>query len=81
MTLNLRGGNLYPRRIDSGVQRRHGIRDKNSLEAAIMRPQAGYYKNIFEEAAALMESLAMNHSFIDGNKRVSCCNGYILAVK
>ena len=36
-----------------------------------MRPQSGYYKNIFEEAAALMESLAMNHPFVDGNKRVA----------
>jgi len=49
----------------------HGIRDRKSLEAAVMRPQTGYYKNIFDEAAALMESLAMNHSFIDGNKRIS----------
>jgi len=49
----------------------HGIRDINSLEAAVMRPQGGYYKSINDEAAALMESLAMNHSFIDGNKRIS----------
>ena len=49
----------------------HGLRDQNALEAAAMRPQTGYYKNIFEEAAALMESLAMNHPFIDGNKRMA----------
>jgi len=49
----------------------HGIRDINSVESSLMRPQVGYYNNIIEEAAALMESLAMNHSFIDGNKRVS----------
>ncbi len=48
-----------------------GLAKKESLEAALMRPQSGYYKNIFEEAAALMESLAMNHPFIDGNKRVA----------
>jgi len=48
-----------------------GIRDRKSLEAAVMRPQTGYYKSIYDEAAALMESLAMNHSFIDGNKRIS----------
>ena len=42
-----------------------------AMEAAIMRPQLGYYQNIIEEAAALMESLAMNHPFIDGNKRVA----------
>ena len=49
----------------------HGLRDPKALEAAAMRPQTGYYKNIFEEAAALMESLAMNHPFIDGNKRMA----------
>jgi len=49
----------------------HGIRDNNSLESAVMRPQSGYYKDIYEEASALMESLASNHSFVDGNKRIS----------
>ncbi len=49
----------------------HGIRDNNSLESAVMRPQNGYYKDIYEEASALMESLASNHSFVDGNKRIS----------
>ncbi len=36
-----------------------------------MRPQTGYYANLIEEAAALWESLAMNHGFVDGNKRVA----------
>jgi death on curing protein len=49
----------------------HGIRDNNSLESAVMRPQSGYYEDIYEEASALMESLASNHSFVDGNKRIS----------
>jgi|SRR5438105_1666493 len=49
----------------------HGIRDQTGLEAAIFRPQVGYYGNIIQEAAALMESLANNHAFIDGNKRTS----------
>jgi len=49
----------------------HGIRDINLLEAAIMRPQTGYYETLHEQAAALMESLANNHVFIDGNKRVA----------
>jgi death-on-curing protein len=49
----------------------HGLRDQAGLEAAIFRPQMGYYNDIVEEAAALMESLANNHAFIDGNKRVS----------
>ena len=49
----------------------HGVRDKNLLDSSVMRPQGGYYKNIYEEASALMESLALNHPFIDGNKRIS----------
>ncbi len=37
----------------------------------MFRPQLGYYEGLIEEAAALMESLANNHPFIDGNKRVA----------
>jgi death-on-curing protein len=48
-----------------------GIRDIAALESALARPQTGHYKNIFEESAALMESLAINRPFIDGKKRVS----------
>src|SRR5215510_7984589 len=49
----------------------HGVRDKGLLESAVFRPQVGYYANAAEEAAALMESLANNHPFFDGNKRVA----------
>jgi death on curing protein len=41
------------------------------FEAAVFRPQIGYYNSVEEEAAALMESLANNHGFIDGNKRIA----------
>ena len=47
-----------------------GLLNQGSLEAAVFRPQTGYYSDITEEAAALMESLVNNHPFIDGNKRV-----------
>jgi death-on-curing protein len=47
-----------------------GVRDKGLIEAALLRPQTGYYKDIIEEAASLWESLTMNHGFVDGNKRV-----------
>ncbi len=64
------------------------VRDKGLLESAVFRPQIGYYSNITEEAAALMESLANNHPFLDGNKRVAFAaahtfllvNGYDLEV-
>ena len=48
-----------------------GLRDIGALESAILRPQMGYYDGIIEEAAAMMESLAMNHPFVDGNKRAA----------
>lgn len=47
-----------------------GIRDMGALEAALFRPQTGYYRDVIEEAAALLESLVQNHPFVDGNKRV-----------
>lgn len=66
-----------------------GIRDMGLLESAVLRAQNGYYGNLIEEASALMESLANNHAFLDGNKRVSFvmtdamlrANGYILDVE
>ena len=48
-----------------------GIRDHGALEAAIYRPQSGYYNDVVEQAAALFESLAINHPFVDGNKRIA----------
>ena len=48
-----------------------GVRDLGLIEAALLRPQTGYYADLIEEAAALWESLSMNHGFIDGNKRVA----------
>lgn len=48
-----------------------GVRDLGLIESALLRPQTGYYADLIEEAAALWESLAMNHGFIDGNKRVA----------
>src|SRR6266567_5439711 len=67
----------------------HGLRDRGLLEAAVMRPQSGYYGSLIEEAAALMESLANNHAFLDGNKRISFvmtdallrANGYFIDVE
>ena len=64
----------------------HGLRDRGLLEAAIFRPQNGYHDDLIHEAAALMESLANNHAFLDGNKRISLAvtdtflrmNGYYL---
>jgi death-on-curing protein len=48
-----------------------GLRDAGQLEAALFRPQTGYYKDLVAEAAALWESLSQNHPFIDGDKRTA----------
>jgi death on curing protein len=48
-----------------------GIRDIALLESAVLRPQSGYYSDLVDAAAALMESLANNHPFVDGNRRVA----------
>jgi death-on-curing protein len=54
----------------------HGIRDHGLLEAALFRPQTGYYADLIEEAAALWESLSQNHPFLDGNKRTGFAAAY-----
>lgn len=65
-----------------------GVRDMGALDAALFRPQSGYYEDIIEESAALWESLSQNHPFIDGNKRTAFAvtytflsmNGYKLKI-
>lgn len=48
-----------------------GIRDRGALKAALYRPQTGDYEDIISEAAALMESLAVNQPFVDANLRTA----------
>src|SRR5688572_746868 len=48
-----------------------GVRDPGALESALFRPQTGYYASLAAQAGALMQSLAMSHPFVDGNKRVA----------
>ena len=57
----------------------HGIRDLGSLESALARPFQNFgdqelYPTPILKAAALLESILINHPFIDGNKRT----GYTL---
>lgn len=56
-----------------------GVRDINLLESALARPFSGFgdvefYPTPAQKAAALVESVVVNHPFIDGNKRT----GYVL---
>ncbi len=48
-----------------------GVRDQGLLESGLFRPQTGYYEDLSSMAAALFESLLLNHAFVDGNKRVA----------
>ena len=48
-----------------------GLRDQGLLESALFRPQTGYYHDLAAIAAALFESLLINHPFVDGNKRAA----------
>lgn len=64
---------LHNRSIDDFGGSR-GIRDVGLLESAIARPFQTFggedlYPTVFEKAAALGESLIINHPFADGNKR------------
>lgn len=71
-----------------------GIRDFSLLHSAIERPKATFggkslYPTLFGKAAALMQSLCLNHAFTDGNKRTAWgatkrflwLNGYHLSVQ
>lgn len=66
-----------------------GVRDVGLLESALFRPRTGYYPDLVTMAAALFESLLMNHCFVDGNKRIAFfatdvflrLNGWKLAVE
>jgi death-on-curing protein len=55
---------------------RPGMRGPGHLEAALFRPKTGHYVDIIEEAAALWESLAQYHPFIDGNERTAFASTY-----
>ncbi len=57
----------------------NGVRDLSGLEAALARPFQSFgneelYPSPIEKAAAIGESIIMNHPFVDGNKRT----GYVL---
>lgn len=53
-----------------------GVRDEGLLDSALAQPQATFggellHPTIGEQAAAYLYHLAMNHPFIDGNKRTA----------
>ena len=53
-----------------------GLRDEGLLDSALAQPQATFdqqwlHPTIPEQAAAYLYHLAMNHPFVDGNKRTA----------
>lgn len=54
-----------------------GVRDRGLVESALARARSGYYNSLSEQAAALLQSFAMNHAFVDGNKRVAWASSMI----
>ncbi|MFD7430169.1 type II toxin-antitoxin system death-on-curing family toxin [Streptomyces sp. NPDC059814] len=62
-----------------GLAKRLGaaeVRDYGLLDSALARPQSSVfgqdaYPDVWQKAAALMESLARNHALVDGNKRIA----------
>lgn len=68
-----------------------GIRDWGLLESALAQPQATFsgqllHPTVSEQAAAYLSHVAMNHPFLDGNKRTAFAimdtflrlNGFVL---
>ena len=60
-----------------------GLRDEGALLSALARPRSTFggqslYPSLLEKAAALLESLCLNHPFIDGNKRVAYAGAGLL---
>lgn len=52
------------------------VRDLGLLSSAVHRPQSAMfgveaYTDLFQKAAGLLQSLAVNHPLVDGNKRMA----------
>jgi len=45
------------------------VRDHRAIEAALYRPQIGYYADLIEEATALWECLSQNDAFMTATSR------------
>ena len=57
----------------------NGLKDRGALESSLNRPyttfdQKELYPDPIDKAAAILESILINHPFVDGNKRT----GYVL---
>lgn len=82
---------IVHRKIIARAKTEAGVRDFALLHSAVERPKATFggkdlYPTLWAKAAALLQSLCMNHPFTDGNKRTAWTmthkflwmNGFIL---
>ena len=60
---------------------REGIPNLSLVESAIARPYTGHYRRIERKLAALVEFVAKNHGFADGNKRAAILLTHTLLTK
>jgi death on curing protein len=85
---------LIHKAIIGRAKTKASVRDFALLHSAVERPKATYggqdlYPTVILKAAALLQSLCMNHPFSDGNKRTAWAathkflwdNGYHLKAK
>ena len=67
--------------LHAAVIARHGgapgVRDRGLVESALARARSGYYDSLSEQAAALLQSFARNHAFVDGNKRLAWASSLV----
>ncbi len=58
-----------------------GVRDRDMLESALARPLNKYSydsnTSVYDLAAAYSYGIAMNHPFVDGNKRTALMSGIV----
>jgi death-on-curing protein len=75
-TVDIEEAILLHTKIIARAGTRAGVRDFALLHSAVERPKATFdgkdlYPTIILKAAALLQSLCMNHPFTDGNKRTA----------
>ena len=71
--------------IAAGVLDSVEIRDAGLLESAVGRPRASAfgelaYPTLFDQAGALLHSLARNHALVDGNKRIAWAGARVFLI-
>ncbi|MBI1777606.1 MAG: type II toxin-antitoxin system death-on-curing family toxin [Proteobacteria bacterium] len=59
------------RSIEKGSGGIHGVLSEALIESAVARAYCGYFPEIWQKAAVLLQGISKNHGFVDGNKRAA----------